>query len=300
MPPLRGDGEVVRRFTPYDEVRRNDVALLETDSPGWTFHQSQEAFQRGALGVISQVPCIPWDGRFGLTVSSLPCARQKLLAHQWQNFTGSILVIGDGPREAQLRRLVARGISLAEAGGLEDLTQTENPGQSLLALSANTRWIVADVETVEKLLPRPSERKCDLLIISPQTELGSALWERRLRMVRAGGCLLAPHVAETAGSAAWIERTKACSSPGNSVDVLDYGTAAPAQFRVKRAGPSGVEVSALGTVISVSRSTPWTMLDIVAAVAAWRMIFSEIDLVKRIVNRVITESSAEGAQRTAG
>jgi len=91
MPPLAGVDEPIRRIvTKTEDVEPLDVLLgLPRATPdGDSFWE--EAYTRGALGVIAERLVAPWPGTFSIQVSSVEQALETLRQHYEDNVALSV------------------------------------------------------------------------------------------------------------------------------------------------------------------------------------------------------------------
>ncbi len=95
MPPLDGKLETIGRVLPTcQNVKPRDVVL-------WCQNQQsrdcflEEAYARGALGIIAQRPVTPWAGRFSLTVDDTRYVLRRLAWWRGKQLRGHRVVIVD-------------------------------------------------------------------------------------------------------------------------------------------------------------------------------------------------------------
>jgi hypothetical protein len=95
LPPLDGQRETIGRILPTcQNVRPRDVVL-------WSKNQEprdcflEEAYARGALGIIAQRTVAPWAGRFSLTVADARDALSRLAWWRGNKLQGRRVVIVD-------------------------------------------------------------------------------------------------------------------------------------------------------------------------------------------------------------
>lgn len=95
MPPLDGNLETIRRILPTcQNVKPRDVVLwCQDQQPRDCF--LEEAYARGALGIIAQRPVTPWAGRFSLTVEDTRYVLRRLAWWQSKQLQGHRIVIVD-------------------------------------------------------------------------------------------------------------------------------------------------------------------------------------------------------------
>lgn len=95
MPPVDGNLETIGRILPTcQSVRPRDVVLWCHDQvPKDCF--LEEAFARGALGVIAERPVAPWPGRFSLTVTNTRDVLRRLAWWRGKKLRGKRVIIVD-------------------------------------------------------------------------------------------------------------------------------------------------------------------------------------------------------------
>jgi len=72
MPPVGGDAEPIRRIvTRTEDVGPRDVLLGISQQSGAKNEFWEEAYSRGALGVIAERRLAPWPGCFAIQVDSV-------------------------------------------------------------------------------------------------------------------------------------------------------------------------------------------------------------------------------------
>lgn len=80
MPPIGGELEPVKRIVAdVDEVQRGDVFLELGSREAEQWRWAEQAFARGALGVVAERHVEPWAGKFTIEVDDAIDAMSALI-----------------------------------------------------------------------------------------------------------------------------------------------------------------------------------------------------------------------------
>lgn len=149
MPPLGGDLEPVGRIVVNcDDVTEGDLfwAVASDDCDGACF--ADEAFSRGAIGVVAQRHIEPWAGKFSVTVDSTQWALWQLSRWHRQRLSGRLIAITGGTNSLTRQMLAGvlgdhyRGSTAAQPVG-----DVVSLSQRLLDIDTTDEFALVEMDT---------------------------------------------------------------------------------------------------------------------------------------------------------